>query len=147
VKKTLSFLLLLVLIGTLWGCGPAMPKSFIKTSQPSWTTIELREGLEYDQAWDTVLDLIIKQFDIDKVVKDEGYILTDWTNSWSGDYLKYYRVRTTVKFSPDRTKVQLKPEAQFLTDEGKDSWVIGSDARLLATLKTDIMGTVGRTTR
>jgi len=49
-----------------------------------------------------------------------------------------------VKFSPDWKKVDVKTEANFLKNDG---WIVGTDTRLLQTVKTDIMGVVGRTTR
>ena len=55
-----------------------------------------------------------------------------------------YRVRVTTKFSPDHRKLEVKSEAQFHTSSG---WVLGTDEALLQTLKTDIMGSVGRSTR
>jgi len=145
--KKICILPVVCMLFCCYGCGVSVPNTFIQTREPTWTTMEIRNDLDYDRAWNTVLELIIKKFDIDKVMKSEGYILTDWSYSWSGDYLKYYRVRTTVKFSPDRTKLQLKPEAQFLSDDKEGVWTVGSDTQLLATLKTDLMGTVGRTTR
>jgi hypothetical protein len=53
-------------------------------------------------------------------------------------------VRVTIKFSPDHRKLDVKSEAQFHTNTG---WVLGTDEALLQTLKTDIMGSVGRSTR
>ncbi|MBA7477868.1 hypothetical protein ES707_13283 [subsurface metagenome] len=53
-------------------------------------------------------------------------------------------MRVTIKFVPDRSKVDIKSEANYLRGE---NWIIGSDTVLLQTLKADIMGTVGRVTR
>jgi hypothetical protein len=55
-----------------------------------------------------------------------------------------YRVRVTAKFAPDHTKVEIKSEAE---SGGPGSWTAGYDSRLLETIKTDIMGKIGRTTR
>jgi len=40
--------------------------------------------------------------------------------------------------------VRLRTDAQF---KDGDNWVMGVDSRLLTTLKTDLMGKLGRTTR
>jgi hypothetical protein len=40
--------------------------------------------------------------------------------------------------------LQVRSEAWAL--DGR-TWLIGTDSRLMSTLKTDLMGTVGRTTR
>jgi hypothetical protein len=55
-----------------------------------------------------------------------------------------YRVRVIIKFSPDKQNVDLKTEAQY---KSSGQWLMGYDTRLLSTIKSDIMGTVGRTTR
>jgi len=81
---------------------------------------------------------------VEFISKDDGYVRTAWTYTWSGVYQQNYRVRVTAKFSDDRKSVDIKSEAQAL--RGSD-WLTGVDARQLATLKTDMMGTIGRTTR
>jgi hypothetical protein len=55
-----------------------------------------------------------------------------------------YRVRVTAKFSPDHKLVEIKSEAEY---GGAGDWISGYDTRLLETIKTDVMGKVGRTTR
>ena len=126
------------------GCAASAPKSFSYSQSPGWSTIELRRGLGYDRAWDTVLEILVKNFEIDQAIRREGYLRTGWLYTWSGEYRSHYRVRVSVKFAPDRTKLQYLPEAQFLS--GKE-WRVGTDSRLVSTIKTDLMGTVGRTTR
>lgn len=140
-------ILAVVLGGALFsGCatGGGAPKSFQKLPTQSWVAIEVREGLDYDRAWDTALDLIVKNFEIEKALRGEGYIRTGWLHSWSGEYLSNYRVRISVKFSPDHTQLRFLPEAQLLTGE---NWTIGIDNRLVAAVKADLMGTIGRIAR
>jgi len=78
------------------------------------------------------------------ISKDNGYVRTNWLYTWTGTMNENYRVRVTVKFSPDHSKLEVKSEAQF---KGWEGWILGTDEALLQTLKTDIMGTVGRSTR
>lgn len=120
------------------------PISFVQTLEPSWANIEIIEGMEYDKAWSSVVDLLVRQFDIEVLSKENGYLRTNWLYSWTGELREDYRVRVTVKFSQDKSKVEVKSEANYYTSGG---WVIGSDTVLLQTLKTDIMGTIGRVTR
>jgi hypothetical protein len=134
IKKCLPILLA---VGFL-GC--AAPGTFVRTMEPTWATIELREDVTYDKAWSTIIDLLVKNFDIEVSQKENGYIRTGWLYTWTGQYTETYRVRVTVKFPDDRKTVQVKSEAYF-----KD--YVGFDTRLLQTLKTDIMGAIGRTTR
>ena len=106
--------------------------------------MEVRDEGEYEHAWNMVFEILSRDFEIDSAMREEGYLRTGWMHSWSGVYQTGYRVRVTVKFDPDRTKFQFLPEAQALM--GKE-WVTGIDVRLVSTLKTDLMGTIGRTTR
>ena len=120
------------------------PPSFVRTMEPSWASLELRPDIEYERAWDTVVDLLVKSFELEVISKEDGYARTGWVYTWGGAMQEDYRVRVTVKFSPDRTILEVKSEAQY---GGAGKWVVGTDESLLSVLKTDIMGTIGRTTR
>lgn len=76
--------------------------------------------------------------------RQDGYARTTWLYSWTGKVKENYRVRVTSKFTPDHRVVEIKSEAEY---GGPGDWVAGYDSRLLETIKTDIMGKVGRTTR
>jgi len=120
------------------------PVTFVQTLEHAWTSIEIREDVEYDRAWASVVDLIVRKFEAEILSKEDGYLRTTWVYTWTGELREDYRVRVTVKFSPDRSKVDIKSEANYLRGE---NWIIGSDTALLQTLKADIMGIVGRVTR
>ncbi len=144
LSTTLSVLFLGACLGMSSGCTSSAPRSFSQTLAPSWASVELREGIDYENAWDTVMDLVVSSFDIDMALKEDGYLRTQWLYTWSGEYKEDYRVRLAVKFSPDRKTLRFRTEANY-SQAGKRT--IGTDTRLLSTLKTDLMGTVGRTTR
>jgi hypothetical protein len=112
--------------------------------EATWASVEVRPELGYENAWNSVVDLLARRFDLEVISKDNGYIRTNWLYTWTGVMSDNYRVRVTIKFSPDHTKVEVKSEAQF---HGLEGWILGTDEALLQTLKTDIMGTVGRSTR
>ena len=76
--------------------------------------------------------------------QQDGYVRTTWLYTWTGKLDENYRVRVTAKFSPDHSKIEIKSEAEH---GGNGKWIQGYDTRLLETIKTDIMGKVGRTTR
>jgi hypothetical protein len=131
--------------------GP--PESFerykvptVQVAEPGWTSIEVRDDLGFEQAWEEAVDLLAKRFDLEMISKDGGYARTTWAYDWltPGEQSHDYRVRTVLKFSPDHKRLDLKSEAQYLND---GDWATGTDSRLLRTLKTDLMGVVGRTTR
>ena len=139
--------LLVLPVFLLCACGCATqrpPPSFSQLVAPGWTTIEIRQGVDYDRAWKTALGILVREFDLEFTSKDDGYIRTAWLYTWSGIHRQNYRVRVTARFSDDRRSLGIKSEAQALR---KDTWLIGIDSRLLSTLKTDLMGTIGRTTR
>ena len=137
---------IIVVLGTLGlsGCVTTTQGTFSRTQSPSWTTIELRKGISYERAWDTTFEVLMKNFDINVAMREEGYLRTGWMHSWSGTYQPHYRVRVTLKYSHDRSKLQFRAQAQSLYG---NIWNEGVDARLVSTLKTDLMGTIGRTTR
>jgi hypothetical protein len=138
--RTLLFTLALTLPSS---CNFA-PKTFIQTLEPSWASVEVRPEADYEHAWSSVVDTLVKKFDIEVLSQNDGYLRTGWLYTWTGELEENYRVRVTIKFSPDKNKCELKSEAQF---GGPGDWVMGYDTRLLSTLKTDVMGTIGRTTR
>jgi hypothetical protein len=126
------------------GCTTPQPASFSHATSPGWASVEIREGVTYDRAWDMVFSILSREFDMVTAMKDDGYIQTGWLHTWSGMYQEDYRVRVTVKFAADRKTLRVRSEAWMLNGR---NWLIGTDARLMSTLKTDLMGTIGRTTR
>lgn len=136
--------MLVSLVGVLLFAGCMAPRTFVKTMEPTWASVELRTDLPYDQAWEAVVDTLVKRFDIEIMSRQDGYIRTTWLYTWTGTVKENYRVRVTAKFAPDHKKVEVKSEAEY---GGTGNWVMGYDTRLLETIKTDVMGTIGRTTR
>lgn len=129
----------------LSSCGATKPASFVKAVDGgTWSSIMLRDDLTYDQAFNEVLDVVSKRFEMDMISKDGGYGRTNWIYTWNtkGKYTEKYRTRVVFKFSADRKKVDIKTEAEF---GGEPNWIKGYDTRLLSTMKQDISGVVGRT--
>ena len=144
MKTTKIITFLCVLLLAITSCGT--PKSFVKSaSGGDWSSIQIRDGLEYDKAFSEVLDVVAKRFEMEMISKDGGYGRTQWVYTWNEKrkYTPKYRTRVIFKFSPDKTKVDIKTEAEY---GGDDKWKKGYDTRLLETIKQDIMGVVGRTT-
>ncbi|MEW6715469.1 MAG: hypothetical protein AB1306_10320 [Nitrospirota bacterium] len=134
-----------LIIFSLIGCV-SMPSTFIMTYEPGWASIEIKEGIKFENAWQEVLDVLAKKFELEMISREGGYIRTAWIYTWwkVGERTENYRVRAIIKFSPDGRNVDIKTEANYLKS---GQWIIGADTRLLETVKTDIMGVVGRTTR
>lgn len=133
-----------VMLGLVSLTGCMAPKTFVKTIEPTWASVELRTDVPYERAWAVVVDTLVKRFDLEVLSKEDGYIRTSWLYTWTGKVMENYRVRVTAKFSPDKTKCEIKSEAEY---GGAGNWIMGYDSRLLQTIKTDAMGTIGRTTR
>ena len=124
----------------------SLPKSFVReASGGNWSSILIREDLTYDAAFNEVLDVVAKIFEMDMISKEAGYGRTNWLYTWNtkGKFTKKYRTRVIFKFSADRSKVDIKTEAEF---GGEPHWIRGFDTRLLHTIKQDISGIIGRTT-
>jgi len=133
-----------LIVGLVCLSGCMVPETFVKTMEPTWASVELRTDVEYEKAWAAVVDTLVKKFDMEVLSKENGYIRTTWLYTWTGRVMEDYRVRVTAKFSPDKQKCEIKSEAEY---GGPGRWVMGYDSRLLSTIKTDVMGTIGRTTR
>lgn len=122
------------------GCASA-PRTFVRTMEPTWSSVKVCQGLSYETAWACVVDTLVKRFDIEVISKEDGYMRTGWLYAWTGKVMEDYRVRVTAKFSPDRTMVEIKSEAEY---GGANNWEIGYDTRLLQTLKADLISAMGR---
>ena len=144
INRLKLFILPVATCALVMGCS--RPSTFIRTYEPGWATIELRNDVVYDKAWEDVVDLLIRHFDMEILSRDDGYARSGWLYSWTGELTEGYKVRSTVKFTPDKRSVQLKSEAQYYRPFAGE-WIQGTDSLLLSTLKSDIMGVVGRTTR
>jgi hypothetical protein len=145
MKNLVSIFALFVTISLLQSCGSIKPSSFVKAIDGgTWSSIFIREDLTYDKAFNEILDVCAKRFEMDMISKEGGYGRTNWIYTWNtkGSYTAKYRTRVIFKFSADRTKVDIKTEAEF---GGEPQWIKGYDTRLLQTMKQDISGVVGRT--
>lgn len=135
----------LLMAGLVTACATTTPTTFT-VGESDWSVIELRDGIEYDTAWQQIVDVLARRFDIEIVEKESGYLRSSWIYTWwqSGRHTEEYRVRALIKFTPEKDAVAIKTDAHYLERAG---WITGADTLLLDTLKSDIMGVVGRTTR
>jgi hypothetical protein len=122
----------------LSACGP---RNFVKSPTAPWTTVLVRPGITYDRVWDQTVDLLVKHFDIEVLSKEDGYIRSDWMYRWTGETTEDYRVRVTVKFSPDRSRCEVKSEAEW---GGPGEWILGTDRRLEREMQDALRDRIGR---
>ncbi len=140
---SLCAIALLGIIST--GCAPS---SFVRTPG-GWKTIEIREGLksDYDQAWQTTVDSVARDWDIEILDKDSGYLRTTWITGIvgvRGAMALRYMGRLTIKYPSvtDPTKLEVKTEAKWLEDYG---WVKGHDMDFQRDVLSVLSGRLGRT--
>lgn len=136
--------LALSLGASLGGCAP---KSFVR-SAPGWKVIELRDGLDgkYDEAWQTTVDTVARDWDIEIMDKSSGYLRTAWVHGISGGDYERYRARITVKYprTDKPEKAEVKTEAQWLQDRPM-GWVTGFDMTFQRDVYAALSGRLGRT--
>jgi hypothetical protein len=133
--------MVLVLGMTVLGCS-STPRSFQRGSGGE-TTILLRQGLDFDQAFREVAFLLNRHgFESETIQLEVGYIRTRWNFTWNdtGRTLEAYRVRIICSFNPSRTQLIIKAEAEYLE---RGNWIQGFDTRAIETLRTDLNNVVG----
>ena len=66
--KKFAFLALGVVAILMSSCGAIKPSSFVKASDGgTWSSIMIREDLTYDKAFNEVLDVVSKRFEMDMI--------------------------------------------------------------------------------
>jgi hypothetical protein len=134
------------------GCATVPPTTFIQvrdTANTGWKTVELRDGLTYDDAWQVLVDTVAIKYDIETTDKDAGYLRSAWQymtgrDQGTGEPFSYGR-RMACKFAPDKKALQVKTEAYYEVR----NWptVYGLDSAFNQDVFTSIAGKLGRTTR
>jgi hypothetical protein len=126
------------------GKPPRRPTTFVEGFDGNWKVIEVRPGLDQTLLWQTTIDSIATQFDMESLDQASGYLRTGWKtgygfNSTDKSY-ESYRVRVTGKFEPGFTRLRIKAEAEWNT-------VRGFDSKLTQEVYTDLQGRIGRVVR
>lgn len=144
--KELKLVLLCAVISMfVVGC---VPSTFMKQSA-GWKSVELNQNLQgnFDATWQKCVDTIAKDYDIEMLDKNSGYLRTAWIYGISSGTYNRYRGRITVKFPElkEPTKVDVKTEAQWLTDMSTGTWLPGFDTTFQRDVYTALSGRLGRT--
>ena len=147
LSKLMVAQLALILVSTMFlivGCAPA---TFVR-SAPGWKVIELRNDIagNYNKAWQKTVDTIARNWDIEMMDKESGYLRTAWHYGISGGPYTRYRARLTVKFPEveNPSKLEVKTEAQWLRGD-THGWVTGFDSAFQRDVFTALSGRLGRT--
>ncbi|MCK4814589.1 hypothetical protein KA005_02370 [bacterium] len=135
----------LVAVVFLGGCAP---NSFVRSS-PGWKVIELRDDLkgDYAKTWQITVDSIARNWDIEIMDKDSGYLRTAWAYGISGGAYNRYRGRLTIKYpnGPTSDKLELKTDAQWAENVYYGWWINGYDTNFNRDVYGTLSGRLGRT--
>jgi hypothetical protein len=146
--RRLTVIALLVLAGP--GCflfgskGPRRPTAFVEGYDGNWKVIEIRPGLDQNTLWQTTIDAIATQFDMESLDAASGYLRTGWKTGYGFNAddasHEFYRVRVTGKFEPGFTRLRIKAEAEWQS-------IRGFDKSLTQEVYTELQGRIGRVVR
>ncbi len=146
-RRMALVMLVCICVLSVGGCAPA---TFQKGASSGWKSIALREELttDYDATWQKTVDTIAREWDIEIMDKDSGYLRTSWQygiSGVSGALINRYAGRLTIKFpdvKPPVDKVDLKTDARWLKD---NVWVMGFDTTFQRDVFGALSGRLGRT--
>jgi len=140
-----KMVLVLILTALVLGCASS-PSSFSKGSGGE-TTVLLRQGLNFDQAFREVIFVLTRHgFEPEMVQSESGYIRTRWSTTWirnRGSDDDRYRVRIIITFNPNRTQLIIAAPAEYRSGGSGTNWVVGYDTRAIETLRNDLTQMIG----
>lgn len=123
------------------GCGTGAPDSFMQMTKQYWEVVDVKPSLKYDDAWQRVIYIVTKKFELEMVSKEDGYVRSAFGPSYFSEDMTNdkYQVRIVAKFTPDRKKVEYKIESRIWT--GK-IWENGSDVRVATNMRKDFVNSL-----
>jgi hypothetical protein len=141
----MGMLVMVLVFGILVGCASTgrAPNSFV-LGQATPVTIQLRQGLDFDQAFREVSFILLQNnFQTETLQPEAGFIRTNW-RLWvtpRGETFEGYRVRVSVTFNPSRTQVIVNVLGQLLDSRG--NWQDGWDRAITEDLRQELTMAVG----
>ena len=105
-----SSLVVLLLLPFVNGCQP-----IVSENENTWITYEVREGLDYNEAWRVVVDaLLTRGYQFETLSKDDGYMKTEYLHETVESQGVEIRTRVSVKFTYGRRTVRIKVDEDYL---------------------------------
>ncbi len=125
-----------------FGCSLGAPESFMQMNRQYWETMTIKPGIAYEDAWQRVIYIITKKFELEMVSKEDGYVRSSYGPSYFSDDLlnDKYQIRIVAKFTPDRKKFEFKIESRIW--DGK-IYHNGSDVRVASNMRKDFHNSIG----
>lgn len=126
----------------LAGCGLGAPDSFMQMNRQYWESMDIKSTVKYEDAWQRVIYIITKKFELEMISKEDGYVRSSYGQSYFSEDLQNerYQIRIVAKFTPDRKKLEFKIESRMW--DGK-IWHNGSDVRVAANMRKDFLNSLG----
>ncbi len=111
MKRTaIASLLILLGLPVLFGCQP-----IVSEDENNWITYEVRQNLEYNDAWMVVVDgLLTRGYQFETLAKDDGYMKTEWLHETVESQGVEVRTRISVKFTYGRKTVRVKIDEDYI---------------------------------
>ncbi|PLX32620.1 MAG: hypothetical protein C0600_02005 [Ignavibacteria bacterium] len=107
VRLSFAVLLFLPFIN---GCQP-----IVSENENNWITYEVRDGLDYNEAWRVVVDaLLTRGYQFETLSKDDGYMKSEWLHETVESQGVEIRTRISVKFTYGRRTVRVKVDEDYL---------------------------------
>jgi hypothetical protein len=124
------------------GCGLGAPESFMQMNRQYWESMDVKPAIKFDDAWQRVIYIITKKFELDMISKEDGYVRSSYGQSYFSEDIQNerYQIRIVAKFTPDRKKFEFKIESRMW--DGK-IWHNGSDVRVAANMRKDFLNSLG----
>ena len=124
------------------GCGLGAPDSFMQMNRQYWETMDIKASVKYEDAWQRVIYIITKKFELEMISKEDGYVRSAYGQSYFTEDLQNekYQIRIVAKLTPDRKKLEFKIESRMW--DGK-IWHNGSDVRVAANMRKDFLNSLG----
>lgn len=135
-------LALVTMFAFIYGCGTGAPDSFMQMNRQYWEVMTIKQGIGYEDAWQRVIYIITKKFELEMISKEDGYVRSAYGPSYfSEDLLNdKYQIRIVAKFTPDKKRLEFKIESRIW--DGK-MWRNGSDVRVAANMRRDFLNSLG----
>ncbi len=124
------------------GCGLGAPDSFMQMNRQYWESMDIKPAVKYEDAWQRVIYIITKKFELDMISKEDGYVRSAYGQTYFSEDLQNerYQIRIVAKFTPDKKKFEFKIESRVW--DGK-IWHNGSDIRVAANMRKDFLNSIG----
>jgi len=101
---------------------------------------------DFDAAWAKTVDTIARDYDIEMLEKDSGYVKTGWKYGIIGGAYNHSRGRITIKYPTTESpaQVEVKTDVQVLSDPDHDVWVEFFDRSFEREGYVNLSGILGR---